>query len=292
MTFEHDLKEKTKVFEAHLPKLSGQGNAAQQLIEEAMLYSLLAGGKRLRPILLLETCNALHVAPDVAMPFALALEMIHTYSLIHDDLPCMDDDDLRRGKPTNHVVFGYDIAVLAGDALLNSAAELMAKAVVERPQTAKAMYEILLASGSKGMVLGQVADMTFSSEEMTREKLDYINEHKTGKLFTAALVSGGLIGNASEKDIQTLSQVGYYMGLIFQMVDDVLDMTGNEEKLGKRTQMDAKNDKITYPMLIGIEETEKRIQDYYHKTHALINTLAFDFPFLKSVLAFFITRDH
>ena len=267
---------------------------ADRLLSESMLYSLNAGGKRIRPILCLEVAHAYGADLESVKPFALALEMIHTYSLIHDDLPCMDDDDLRRGKPTCHVIYGEDLAILAGDALLNFAAELMLKSVIEQNGDLKflhAMREILKASGSSGMILGQVADIKYHDHVIDIDKLNFINANKTGKLLTAAVVSGALLGDATASDIEKLSKIGCQVGLLFQLVDDVLDVIGNPDKLGKRTQIDEKNNKMTYPLLMGLEATQLQIKQYHTDIIRDLDTLSIDVHFLKALVDFLATRD-
>ncbi|MCD4715097.1 MAG: polyprenyl synthetase family protein [Clostridiales bacterium] len=295
MNFENRLKEHIERVESVIQGSFDGESPAHGIIRESMMYSLNAGGKRLRPALLLEVNKLYGGDEEAAVQFALALEMIHTYSLIHDDLPCMDDDDLRRGKPTNHIMFGYDIAVLAGDGLLNLAAEVMLDTVIKNnylPNFIDAMREILKASGPSGMILGQVADIKYETESMNRETLDFINKNKTGKLIVAALTAGGLLANAPVEDVALLGKIGEDMGLMFQMVDDVLDLTGDPEKLGKRTQMDVKNDKRTYPMLIGIDEVKIQIKAYENRLMDYLDRLSVDTEFLKELVHFLALRDY
>lgn len=281
-------------FENHIQDHFNPSDEMTALIEEGMLYSLEAGGKRIRPLLLLEFATAFGASFEEAYPFALAIEMIHTYSLIHDDLPCMDDDDLRRGKPTNHIKFGYDMAVLAGDALLNRAAEMMTDAILKDPAPHKirAMKAILDASGTKGMILGQVADMKMQSKTLTLSDLDYINAHKTGKLLTAAMVAGAYVGKADSKTIGHIETIGYEMGLLFQVVDDLLDMTGDVAKLGKKTQIDIKNDKNTYPMILGLDKTKDRVIEMRDGLLEKVIDLDIDTTFLRETIKFLSERDY
>jgi geranylgeranyl diphosphate synthase type II len=268
---------------------------ARKIIAESMLYSLNAGGKRLRPMLLLEMAKAYHGNMDIAMNFACAIEMIHTYSLIHDDLPCMDDDDLRRGKPTNHIVYGEDIAILAGDGLLNLSSELMMDTLIENNTSVRlpfAMREILNASGSSGMILGQVADIKYHEAAVDVERLDFINHYKTGKLITSALVSGAYLGDASDDEIILLREIGKEIGLLFQIVDDVLDVVGDPGKLGKRTQIDSKNDKTTYPNLIGMERTSETIEHIKANILKKVEKLSIDHTFLVSLVDFLAEREY
>lgn len=267
---------------------------SRKLISDAMLYSLNAGGKRIRPMMLLEMAKAYGEEMSKTLPFAMAIEMIHTYSLIHDDLPAMDDDDLRRGKPTNHVVYGEDIAILAGDGLLNLASEIMLQATIQNAGEIKylrAMHEIMGASGANGMILGQVADIKFNDATVDLERLDFINGYKTGKLLTAALVAGGILGGADDEEVEKLRSIGKDMGLLFQIVDDLLDVVGDETKLGKRTQIDSKNLKITYPSLIGIDATRAKITEIAYRLKDRINTLQIEPTFLVSLVDFLADRD-
>lgn len=275
-------------------QLMTNNTEAECLLSDAMLYSLNAGGKRIRPLLCLEVANAYGADLERVKPFALALEMIHTYSLIHDDLPCMDDDDLRRGKPTCHVVYGEDLAILAGDALLNFASEIMLEEVIKQSGDIKflsAMREILKASGASGMILGQVADIKYHDHSVSVDNLDYINANKTGRLLTASMLSGAILGGATASDIEKLSAIGYQIGLLFQLVDDVLDVIGNSEKLGKRTQIDEKNNKMTYPKLMGLEATQGQIKKYHKEIFERLDTLSIDVHFLKALVDFLATRD-
>lgn len=279
----------------NLPDADEVSSRAKYFLAESMLYSLNAGGKRIRPMLVLEMAASFGHSSDVAIDYAVAIEMIHTYSLIHDDLPCMDDDDLRRGKPTNHVVFGVDIATLAGDSLLNLAAEVMTKAVILNDGALNhlfAMREILNASGANGMILGQVADIKYHDEVMTVDTLDFINFNKTGRLLTAAIVSGAYIGGANEKEIALLREVGREIGLLFQIVDDILDVIGDAEKLGKRTQIDSKNNKTTYPSLLGLDGTYAVIQNLSDSLNNKLDQLTIDTTFLKRLIEFLVNREY
>lgn len=274
--------------------LSGS-EKAKSLIVDSMLYSLNAGGKRIRPRLLLEMCLAYSGDIERAKPFALAIEMIHTYSLIHDDLPSMDDDDLRRGKPTNHKVFGEDIAILAGDALLNFAHELMITSALNQKgdmTLLSAAHEISKAAGVRGMILGQVADIKYHNDSITTEILDFINANKTGKLLTAAIVSGGIIGGANDKEVELLRSIGYDMGLLFQIVDDVLDVIGDEAVIGKRIQNDVQNHKKTYPGLLGLEEAQTEVRKLSQEIEKKIDRLSIDPSFLKSLNEFLVKRNY
>lgn len=293
-SFESRFKEIVSEF-VNLPDADEVSSRARHFLAESMLYSLNAGGKRIRPMLVLEVAASYGHSSDVAIDYAVAIEMIHTYSLIHDDLPCMDDDDLRRGKPTNHVVYGVDIATLAGDSLLNLAAEVMTKAVILNDGALNHLYamrEILNASGANGMILGQVADIKYHDEVMTVDTLDFINFNKTGRLLTAAIVSGAYIGGADEKEIALLREIGRDIGLLFQIVDDILDVIGDAEKLGKRTQIDSKNNKMTYPSLLGLDGTYAVIQNLSDSLKNKLNQLTIDTTFLERLIEFLVKREY
>ncbi|PIN12464.1 Geranylgeranyl pyrophosphate synthase/Polyprenyl synthetase [Handroanthus impetiginosus] len=226
-------------------------------IHEAMRYSLMAGGKRIRPMLCIAACEAVGGHQSAAMPAACAVEMIHTMSLIHDDLPCMDNDDLRRGKPTNHKVFGEDVAVLAGDALLAFAFEFMATATsVEPNRVLVAVGELAKAIGTEGLVAGQVVDLscTGNNTNVGLETLEFIHIHKTAALLEAAVVLGAILGGGSDEQVEKLRTFARKIGLLFQVVDDILDVTKTSEELGKTAGKDLAVDKTTYPKLMGLEK--------------------------------------
>lgn len=239
---------------AALPFLGESGETAR--LFEAMRYSLLGGGKRIRPVLLLEFCELFGGRTEDALPFACALEMIHTYSLIHDDLPCMDNDDLRRGRPTSHVVFGEAGATLAGDALLNGAYEVMLEAVVsaEDPRRmAKAAETIARAAGAYGMVGGQTLDMENETSSPDESRLRRTDALKTGALFYAACTAGAIVAGADERGVAAAAEYAEKMGLAFQIVDDVLDVTSSEAELGKTIGSDTASGKRTYVDFRGVD---------------------------------------
>ncbi|KAL1368144.1 hypothetical protein HN51_022284 [Arachis hypogaea] len=233
-----------------------------QKIHEAMRYSLLAGGKRVRPVLCLAACELVGGTEAMAMPAACAIEMIHTMSLIHDDLPCMDNDDLRRGMPTNHKVFGEDVAVLAGDALLAFAFEHMAvdtaKAGVPPARIVRALGELSKAIGAEGLVAGQVVDIASEGiADVGLEKLEFIHVHKTAALLEGAVVLGAILGGGSDDEVERLRKFARCIGLLFQVVDDILDVTKSSEELGKTAGKDLVADKVTYPKLLGLEKSRE-----------------------------------
>ena len=230
-------------------------------IYEAMRYSLLAGGKRLRPILCLASCELAGGTTSMAMPTACALEMIHTMSLIHDDLPAMDNDDYRRGKLTNHKVYGDDIAILAGDALLTYAFEFIATKTENVPpqQVLQTIAYLGRAAGAGGLIGGQVVDVESEGKtDVSLETLNYIHAHKTGALLEACVVCGAILASASQADLQRLSRFAQNIGLAFQIIDDILDITATQEELGKTAGKDVQAGKVTYPSLWGIEESRRQ----------------------------------
>ncbi|VVB10005.1 unnamed protein product [Arabis nemorensis] len=234
-------------------------------IHEAMRYSLLAGGKRVRPVLCIAACELVGGEESTAMPAACAVEMIHTMSLIHDDLPCMDNDDLRRGKPTNHKVYGEDVAVLAGDALLSFAFEHLASAtsenaVVSPVRIVRAVGELAKAIGTDGLVAGQVVDISSEGlglNDVGLEHLEFIHLHKTAALLEASAVLGGIVGGGSDDEIERLRKFARCIGLLFQVVDDILDVTKSSVELGKTAGKDLVADKLTYPKIMGLEKSRE-----------------------------------
>jgi len=250
-----------KALERYLP---GDKSHATTLIR-AMRHSLFAGGKRIRPILALASAEALAGETRPVLPFACALEMVHTYSLIHDDLPAMDDDDLRRGKPTCHVVFGEAVAILAGDALLTEAFRVMAGAAlqqgVNKTRALRAIREIAEASGAHGMVSGQVADIEAERSEPNLALVEFIHVRKTGALLLASVRTGALLSGASERALRKLSRYGECLGLAFQIADDILDAEGLTQVTGKRAGRDQVLQKVTFPAVMGVPAAKERASD-------------------------------
>ena len=243
--------------------ISGAENSPQKIIFDSMKYSLEAGGKRIRPVLLLETIKMMGGNCSAGIPFACAVEYIHTYSLIHDDLPAMDDDDLRRGKPTNHKVFGEAVAILAGDGLLNSAFEIMSGEILKNNciGSVKAMNVIASCAGVNGMIAGQIVDIESEGRSISYEELRYLHSKKTGALIKASVMAGAYIAGANEEELKAVERYSENIGLAFQITDDILDVTGNTSELGKNTGSDIQNDKSTYVSLFGIEKARLLAQD-------------------------------
>ncbi len=253
----------------------------ENMVAESMKYSLSAGGKRLRPLLLLttfETFNNGNFTKDEIMNYALALEYIHTYSLIHDDLPAMDNDDLRRGKPTNHIVFGEACALLAGDGLLNFSSEIILKAIksinaseVEEYKSLIDAFDVIANScGVTGMIKGQMLDIFASKTSDNINLLKNIHKNKTGKLIYASIMAGAILANVENTLFSELEQIALLYGMIFQVEDDLLDYTSTTEVLGKNIGSDEKNDKLTYVTAYGIDETKNILEDLYNQFNELI----------------------
>ncbi len=273
------------------PVLESLGEIPDRLLE-AMRYSLLAGGKRLRPVMLLAACEMAGGEAELALPFACALEMIHTYSLIHDDLPAMDNDDLRRGKPTNHKVFGEDLAILAGDGLLNAAAELMARTAVEMADMRgiRALEIIMRHAGVTGMIAGQTKDVLSEGVKPEEALVSYIHAHKTADLLEAPMEAGLALAGADEKQIKAGFEYGLHLGLAFQMTDDLLDVTGDAALLGKNTGMDAALDKLTWVALKGVEGTAKDAEEQVALAEKALDSLPYETTFFRDLAQSTLTR--
>ena len=289
-TFEEYRK---TVNEALGPALSGIGFIPEKL-EKSMRYSLDAGGKRLRPVMLLAGCEMAGGTEAEALPFACALEMIHTYSLIHDDLPALDNDDLRRGKPTNHKVFGEAGAILAGDGLLNTAAELMARTAAERKDLlgARAMECVMRHAGVTGMIGGQSVDVLSEGLEPTEETVRYIHEHKTADLLEAAVEAGLILGGAGPEQIGTGRQFAFHFGMAFQITDDLLDVTGDAALMGKNTGMDAEQNKMTWVALKGIEQARRDAEEQVRLALETLEKLPWDTGLFRELTESLTGRNH
>ena len=259
------------------------------LIYEAMGYSLFAGGKRIRPVISLACCDALDGNHTLALTYAGAIEMIHTYSLIHDDLPCMDNDDLRRGKPTNHIVYGEDTAVLAGDALLNIACEsIVSKNELPAEMSLKALKIIYSASGAEGMIGGQIMDMLAEREAPDAQTLNLLHSKKTGALIRAAASVGAL---SAGKDENMFDDYSSSLGLAFQIRDDILDIEGDAQKFGKPILSDEKNNKTTYVTLYGMDGAKKKLSEETEKAISSIEFLGEKGEFLRELALYLLNRE-
>ena len=295
MAFKEDLKIKSTYIEDLLKQYMPKEEGYQKTIFEAMNYSLSSGGKRLRPILTLEAIKIVGGDIKEAIPFCIAIEMIHTYSLIHDDLPAMDNDDFRRGKPTNHKVFGDGMATLAGDALLNYAFEIMLKESLGKDNAdvrLKAIYEIARGAGIYGMIGGQVVDIESENKSIEKEKLDFIHMNKTAAMIVGCMRAGAIMGHACEEDLQNITKYAKNIGLAFQIVDDILDIVGDEKALGKPVGSDIENHKSTYPSVIGLNESKKVATSLIKEAKDSIRKISGESRFLEDLADYIISRDH
>lgn len=295
MDIRAELKRRTaeteRIVAAYLPKEDGY----QRTVMEAMNYSVRAGGKRLRPLLMAETYRLFGGTSRVIEPFMAAIEMIHTYSLVHDDLPAMDNDEYRRGKKTTHVVYGEAMGILAGDALLNYAYETAAGAFdiePENPRIGRAFQILTRKAGIYGMVGGQVVDVeSEGTSGMTREKLDFIYRLKTGALLESAMTIGAVLAGATEEEQKLIETVAGEVGLAFQIQDDILDVTGTLEVLGKPIGSDEKNQKATYVSFEGLEQAKRDVAEISERAIARMDALSVKNEFLTELLRFLISRE-
>jgi geranylgeranyl diphosphate synthase type II len=281
-----------QILEKYLPFTTG----LQKTVSEAMSYSLLAGGKRLRPILMLESYQLFGGQGQVIEPFAAAIEMIHTYSLVHDDLPAMDNDKYRRGKLTCHAKYGEAMGILAGDGLLNLAFETAGNAfdLTDEPaQVGRAIQVLAGKAGMYGMLGGQVIDVeTEGASDLTMDVILEIHRLKTAALLEASLMVGGILAGAGERQLEMLEQIGQKVGIAFQIQDDILDVTGNQELLGKPVGSDAKNEKTTSVTLLGLEGTSAKVRELSRQAVELAGSLPGDTEFLRELIRMLTVRDH
>ncbi|HDX9579829.1 polyprenyl synthetase family protein [Bacillus cytotoxicus] len=294
LTFDAFMRESKALVEENLVRYA---NALQcpDVIREAMVYSLDAGGKRLRPLLLFATLQAFGKDRELGIGTACALEMIHTYSLIHDDLPCMDDDDLRRGKPTNHKVFGEAMAVLAGDGLLTYAFQVVTEQdhnEITSETKLRIALELAKAAGPEGMVGGQVADMEAEGKQLNLCELEYIHKNKTGRLLEFAVLAGALLSGATAEQQEKLLVFARYVGLAFQIRDDILDVEGIEEEIGKPVGSDMTNEKSTYTTLFTVEEAKRILEETITKAKDAISSLQLQDEYLLGICDLIAKRNH
>ncbi|WP_214733613.1 polyprenyl synthetase family protein [Exiguobacterium sp. s154] len=287
-----DLNKWKRAVELAMQELIDSSEMPKRL-RDAMAYSLEAGGKRIRPALVYAVLETYGMSLERGREVAASLEMVHTYSLIHDDLPAMDDDDLRRGRPTNHRQFDEATAILAGDALLTDAFRIL----TQMPLSALDIVEIIrifgLAAGSSGMVGGQLDDMLAEKRnDVTLEELQSIHGRKTGALLVYALEAGAILAGASAEDRMHLKQFGRHLGIAFQIQDDILDVVGDEETIGKRVGSDELNDKTTYPKLLGLEGAKQALDQEVEAAQAAIESLSVPAPLLLEMLSFVVKRNH
>ncbi len=293
MDFKSYLAAQTALVDRALDRFLPKAKTKPSTLHVAMRYSLFAGGKRLRPALALATAEACGGATAAALPHAAAVECIHTYSLIHDDLPCMDDDDLRRGRPTNHKVYGEGVAVLAGDALLTVAFEILAEAQpTARYPIAALIGELAHAAGSRWLIGGQVADLEGEGRALSGDDLKYIHRCKTAALLTTSVRLGAMSANATPKELAAVTDFGQSLGLAFQVIDDILDVTQTTEKLGKTAGKDVKATKATYPAIMGMEKSRSEAHRLTKRAHSALKPLGSKAGRLREFADYLLARDY
>ena len=293
MNFREELSNRVRENELIIKKYLPAEEGPHRTVLEAMNYSVLAGGKRLRPMLMLETYRLFGGNGNVIEPFMAAIEMIHSYSLVHDDLPALDNDEFRRGRKSTHAAYSEAMGILAGDALLNYAYETAMKAFdlpAAAERTAAALKVLAEKAGIGGMVGGQVVDVESEGKKIDAETLMFIHRNKTGALIEAAMMIGAILAGGGEKQIATVEQVAGNIGLAFQIRDDILDVTGNEAELGKPVGSDEKNEKVTYVSLYGLDEAEKKVRELSDEAIGLLHQLPERNLFLEQLLLSLVER--
>jgi geranylgeranyl diphosphate synthase type II len=292
MDFSHYWSARQKKVDAALNRLLPSATTKPKTIHQAMRYSIFAGGKRLRPVICLATAEVISGKNDDAIPLACAVECIHTYSLIHDDLPSMDNDDFRRGKPTSHKVYGEGIAVLAGDALLTIAFEMAASCRAwPRYSHADVIHELAVAAGSQKLIAGQVADLEGEGKKISPAELRYIHDNKTAALIASSIRLGAMSANATPKQLERLTDFGESLGLAFQVIDDILDVTQTTEKLGKSAGKDVAAQKATYPALLGLDKAKKEADRLTARARAALKPFGKAAAPLEAIADFLLKRE-
>lgn len=296
MNFKEELETKVSqvenIIKSYLPEEQGY----QKTVLQAMNYSVLAGGKRLRPLLMREVYHMFGGSGKEIEPFMAAMEMVHTYSLVHDDLPAMDNDEYRRGRKTTHVMYGEAMAILAGDGLLNYAFETACKAfslTQDSERVGQALTLFAKKAGIYGMIGGQTADIEAEDQnaEVTEELLLFIHEHKTAALIQSAMMTGAILAGVSNMELEILEKIGYDIGIAFQIQDDILDVTGNQETLGKPVGSDEKNNKVTYVTLKGLDQAKQAQKQISEEAIEMLASLSCRSPFLECLVQNLITRE-
>ena len=294
MNFNDEMKKRVTEIRSIIEKYLPQEEGFQKTLLEAMNYSMLVGGKKLRPLLMQQTYVMFGGHKRVIEPFMAAMEMIHTHSLIHDDLPAMDNDEYRRGKKTTHVVYGEAMAILAGDALLNLAYETASQAFdleLGNPTVGKAFQILSAKTGMTGMIGGQSVDVEYVDRPLSAEQLQFIYELKTGALIEASMMIGAVLAGADADTVEKVGQIGQNVGMAFQIQDDILDVTGDEAVLGKPTKSDEKNHKITYVSVKGLDQARKDVERYSKEAVRLLEELPCENEFLHELILNLISRD-
>lgn len=296
MEFRKWMDEKVKRVDECLNNFTEIKNTPQKIIYESMAYSLMSGGKRLRPILMLGTYEIFEYDDEKVLPFACAMEMIHTYSLIHDDLPAMDNDDYRRGRLSNHKMYDEATAILAGDALLNKSFEIGLEAItnfnLDVNRAVEALSIISRSSGTEGMIGGQIVDIHGNEKIKTVEELKYMYSLKTGAIIKSSVIAGAILGGATEKEIKALDVYAEKLGIAFQIEDDILDVEGTQEKIGKPIGSDKANDKVTYLSFVEIEEAKKHVKEYTDEAIKSLKMFGEKSQNLIQLAKYLTNRDH
>lgn len=293
MEFNKEFKERTAWAEKVVKEFLPEETTKQKLVMEAMNYSVNAGGKRLRPLLMCETAKMFGGDTENVKPFMAAIEYIHTYSLVHDDLPAMDNDDYRRGRKTTHKEYGEGMGVLAGDALLNYAFETAIDGVLKSDNPARAaaaLSVIAHKAGIYGMIGGQTVDIMSEGKPQTKDSLDYINELKTGALIEASMMAGAILAGATQSEVDVIEKVALNIGLAFQIKDDILDVTGDEEEIGKPVHSDEKNNKSTYVNIMGIDDAAKEVKRLSTEAEECLKSLGKEDEFLLMLIDWLTSR--
>lgn len=287
------IEDLTDAIETYLKTCFKDRNSYNRKIYDAMHYSLNLGGKRIRPLLFLITYSMYKSNYEEAIPIAGAIEMVHTYSLVHDDLPCMDNDDFRRGKPSNHKVFGEGIAVLAGDALLNEAMNIIFEFCIGKGEKELlACSKIALAAGAEGMIGGQVVDILSEGRDISEDELFYMHSKKTGALITASIICGAMLGEASKEELILLEKFGGKLGLAFQIKDDILNVEGSRELLGKSINSDKENNKTNFISTYGLEKSKEMCCNLTEECIELLGKMKIDTSLLKNLTLFLLHRKY
>ncbi len=292
MEFKEELKKKAAVVEEALERFIPSPGTYPPLIHQAMRYSVLGGGKRLRPVLVMASTEVAGGSSLDVLPAACAVELIHAYSLIHDDLPAMDNDDYRRGKPTSHKVYGEAMALLAGDALLTLAFKLLAECKNARPEdTVRIIHEAAVGAGTLGLIGGQVVDTFSAGEDIDAATLEYIHRHKTGAMYRISVRTGAILAGAGEEELARLTEYAEFMGLAFQIKDDILDIEGDEQKIGKPVGSDIRNKKATYPALFGLDKSKEKARAAVERAKEALQPFGEKADFLNALVEYVIKRD-
>lgn len=294
MNFKEEMKEKTNHIEEVICKYLPKEEGYQKTVIEAMNYSVQAGGKRLRPMLMEETYHMFGGTKAVIEPFMVAMEMIHTYSLVHDDLPAMDNDEYRRGRKTTHVMYGEAMGILAGDGLLNYAFETAVKAFAlesDNEKIPEALQVLCRKAGIYGMLGGQCVDVEEEGKPLTREKLDFIHRLKTGALIEASMMIGAILAGASKEDVDMVEKIAEKVGLAFQIQDDILDVTSTTEVLGKPVLSDEKNHKTTYVTIRGLEQAKKDVEEISNEAVTMLDGLSCGNEYLRELIIMLVSRE-